>query len=68
MEEMTAIADFILTLSSVRQVTLMPYHTLGASKYETLSLSYPYDTSQKITDTELEAFRRIFTDRNIPLI
>lgn len=68
MEEMTAIADFILTLSSVRQVTLMPYHTLGASKYETLSLSYPYDTSQKITDTELEALRRIFTDRNIPLI
>ena len=66
--EMTAIADFILTLSSVRQVTLMPYHTLGASKYETLSLSCPYDTSKKITDTEFEAFCRIFTDRNLRLV
>lgn len=66
--EMTATADFILTLSSVRQVTLMPYHTLGASKYETLSLSCPYDTSQKITETEFEAFCRIFTDRGIKLV
>jgi pyruvate formate lyase activating enzyme len=66
--EMTAAADFILTLPSVTQVTLMPYHTLGASKYETLGLCYPFDTAKKITEAELDEFSRIFTERNIPLI
>lgn len=67
-QEMTAIADFIRQLASIRQLTLMPYHTLGASKYETLSLAYPYDTSKKITDDELQTYQRIFADRNIPLV
>lgn len=66
--EMTSIAEFVLTLPSVTQVTLMPYHTLGASKYPTLGLEYPYDTAKQIPRAELAAFRRIFTDRNIPLI
>ena len=67
-EEMTAIADLVSTLPTVSQVTLMPYHTLGASKYKTLGLNYTFDTSKKITNAELEAFKKIFTDRNINLV
>ncbi len=67
-DEMTAIADFVSSLRGVSQVTLMPYHTLGASKYQTLGLSYSFDTSKRITEDELEAFRKIFMDRNITLI
>ena len=66
--EMTSIADFVLTLPSVSQVTLMPYHTLGASKYKTLGLSYPFDTSKKIAESDLESFQKIFIDRKITLI
>ena len=67
-EEMGAIADFVSTLPSVTQVTLMPYHTLGASKYPTLGLSYPFDTSKRITEEELESFRKIFRNHRIPLL
>ena len=63
--EMTAIADFVSALPSVTQVTLMPYHTLGASKYPTLGLTYPFDTCKRITEEEQELFRTIFTSRRI---
>ena len=63
--EMTAIADFVSALPSVTQVTLMPYHTLGASKYPTLGLIYPFDTCKRITEEEQERFRPLFTSRRI---
>ena len=66
--EMTAIAELIATLPSVSQVTLMPYHTLGASKYPTLGLTYPFDTSKRVTEEAMAVFRRVFTSRRIPLI
>ena len=65
--EMTAIAERILTLKSVSQVTLMPYHVLGASKYKTLGLSYPFDATKRIGEEELASFRGIFLRRGIPL-
>jgi len=65
--EMTNIADLVKELTSVSQVTLMPYHTLGASKYRTLGMKYRYDASKKISAEELEAYRKIFIDRNLAL-
>lgn len=66
-EEMAAIASFISSLDSVKQVTLMPYHSLGAGKYETLGLTYLYDSTKKISQDELARFRKIFYDKSIPL-
>ncbi|MBQ2721082.1 MAG: glycyl-radical enzyme activating protein [Clostridia bacterium] len=66
-DEMTAIAELAASLKTVEQVTLMPYHTLGASKYKTLGLEYPYDTNKKITEEEMDSFRKIFIKRNITL-
>ena len=67
-EEMTAIAEFLLALpKAVRQVTLMPYHSLGASKYATLGLEYRYDTTKSISQDRLEEFRDIFRRRGFIL-
>lgn len=65
--EMNAIADIVASLRSVEQVTLMPYHTLGQSKYKTLGLKYTYEPSRKIGADELETYKRIFTGRGITL-
>ena len=65
--EMNAIADIVASIRFVGQVTLMPYHTLGASKYKTLGLEYPYDTSKKITSDELDAYKDIFIRRGITM-
>jgi len=66
-KEITNIANFIASLPGVLQVTLMPYHSLGASKYKTLGMEYEYDTSKKVTDEQFSSFCKIFTDRNIVL-
>ena len=67
-EEMSSIASFISSFDSVKQVTLMPYHSLGAGKYKTLGLSYPYDVAKKISSDELAVYRKIFEAEKIPLV
>jgi len=67
-QEMAAIADQAAALSCVKQVTLMPYHTLGASKYETLGMEYTFDSTQRITQAQMHTFREIFLRRNRNLI
>jgi pyruvate formate lyase activating enzyme len=67
-KEMTAIAEFLLLLpNDVCQVTLMPYHSLGASKYATLGLEYPYDTTKSIRQDTLEEFFDVFRSRGFLL-
>lgn len=66
-DEMQAIAEFVSEIPTVSQTTLMPYHSFGASKYKTLGLEYPYDTNKKITEEEMDSFRKIFIKRNITL-
>lgn len=63
--EMTAIADLVASAGNVRQVTLMPYHSLGASKYETLGITYEYNRNLKIENDELERFADIFRSKEI---
>jgi len=65
--EMENIAEFVASLPNVKQVTLMPYHTLGASKYRTLGMEYSFDTTAKIAESEMSVFAQKFTDRGILL-
>lgn len=58
-KEMEGIADFLSTLQNIKQITLMPYHTLGKSKYETLGLLCNYHTNKKISKEQLEIFENL---------
>ena len=65
--EMSAIADFVKAQGGVKRVTLMPYHTLGKSKYKTLGIDYPFDGVKNVTESEMEEYRHLFSERNLPL-
>ena len=65
--EITLIADFVCSLDNVKQLTLMPYHSLGASKYKTLGLSYNFDISLKVSSDEMQRYKEIVEQRNIPV-
>lgn len=67
-EEMSRIAELISSMPSIKQLTLMPYHTLGASKYKTLGLEYPFDTDRLVSERELASLKRIFSDENITVV
>ena len=58
--EMKIMADLVNGMPGVETVTLMPYHTLGKSKYETLGMEPRYHTDQMIQPAELEHFGRLF--------
>lgn len=58
-QEMTAIAEFLGQLKNIRDITLMPYNTLGKSKYKTLGMSCEYHTEKQISWQQLNEYETI---------
>ena len=51
--------DFIRTLHNVQRVEILPYHTLGVSKYKDLSIPYPLEGTNSPTSDRVENAKRI---------
>ena len=64
-DEMERIARIAEATPGVSRVTLMPYHTLGKSKYVTLGLVPGYDTDKIISPGRLNEFKMLFTARGM---
>lgn len=58
--EMRAIAQIVNPLAGVQKVTLMPYHTLGKSKYETLGMTAGYDAPGAVSAERLRQLQELF--------
>lgn len=55
-ESLRAIGRFVAGLPGpIRQVDILPYHTLGRAKYAALAKPYPWDGHQHLSDEEVEA-------------
>lgn len=62
-EEMTKIAELLESLSNIKRVTLIPYHSLGHHQYKALGYVYRFDTSLSVSDGQIAEFTEIFTER-----
>ena len=60
-DEMTAIAAIAAQIPNARRVTLIPYHSLGADKYRSLGMPYPYADAAPPAKEQMQTFRGIFT-------
>lgn len=58
--EMEKIASLAASLPGVTAVTLMPYHTLGKSKYPTLGLACSYQSEKTISRRKLDEWNQKF--------
>ena len=57
---LTRLGQFIGTLSNVKALDVLPYHTLGVSKYRELGIPYPLeDVPQATQQQAVEAKKRI---------
>ena len=63
--EMERIAQIAASIPGVSRVTLMPYHTLGKSKYQTLGLVPGYDTDKMISQSKLSELKSKFLSKGL---
>ena len=52
-DDLRRIAEFVLTLASVKHVNLLPYHELGKSKYRMLDRDYSLDDGEGVSDSRI---------------
>lgn len=67
LDEMQKIADFLKGLPIVG-ITLMPYHTLGQSKYCMLGIKKYEGILTAPAEEEMEQYKKLFTERGIQVI
>ena len=60
-EHLTSLSEYIATLPRVEKVELLPYHTLGVHKYQTLGIPYPLEGVPPMDKTKLETWNRSST-------
>jgi pyruvate formate lyase activating enzyme len=60
------LADFVAGLDSVQRVDVLPFHTLGAPKYEALGIPFPLDGVAPPTPERTRAVREVFQARGLP--
>ena len=63
--DIRALADFVLSLPGRHRLELMPYHRIGAGKYEALGLTYPIPEVQP--PANLARVERLLADAGVEL-
>jgi pyruvate formate lyase activating enzyme len=64
----SAMADFVASLGgSVKRVDVLPYHTLGKSKYAALGRNYPWREHERLSADEIEALAAVVRERGLPV-
>ena len=58
-ENLHGIRAFLDTLSNVKKVEVLPYHTLGTFKWEKLGIPYPLEGVKPPTQERIDNARRI---------
>jgi len=59
-ESVETIARFVLELNgSIKGIDLLPYHTLGKTKYKALGRDYPWEDYNRLSDTEVESLVKV---------
>ncbi len=64
---LSAIAAFVLSLGRrVSEINLLPYHTLGKSKYQALGRAYPWKDQPRLTNAEMQQLAKVVSDEVAP--
>lgn len=62
------LADFIAAFDCVKTVELLPYHSMGAYKWEQLKMSYPLKDVKSPKKADLLTARSIFEERGLTVL
>jgi pyruvate formate lyase activating enzyme len=59
LEDMTAIARYVASLKTIKEVNLLPYHRFGVGKYEMLDRAYRLDSTLPPKGAQLEELKKL---------
>ena len=59
-EDLLELRKFIRELNTVEHIELLPYHTMGTSKYQRLGIAYPLKDVLPPTKEQMEAVYQLF--------
>ncbi len=62
-EHLLKLADFIAPLKNIRAIEVLPYHTLGVHKYESLNIPYRLDGVPTPTKEQVENAKTVIVSR-----
>ena len=51
-EDLTALGEFLSTLTNVEKIEVLPYHTMGKEKYKNLGYKYALEDTRELTKAE----------------
>ena len=63
--EIAAIADFALSLGTVKELHLLPYHRIGSDKYKGLGRTYTMSHIEVPTKEKMQALKEVAESRGI---
>lgn len=61
-EQLTALGKFLIDFDNIEKIEVLPYHTLGASKYENLGIDYPLKDTPQATKEQADTALKIILD------
>lgn len=64
-ENLTELAEFVLSLEGAPEVHLLPYHSFGSSKYSGIGKTYELGGLAPPTEEEMMKFKQLFFNRKI---
>lgn len=65
--ELTKLANYLKPFSCIERIELLPFHKMGEYKWENLGLEYTLKEVPPPSSSEMEAARKIFSDRGLPI-
>lgn len=66
-EDITALGEHFKSYKMIQRVEILPYHTLGAHKYESLGMQYKLEGVKHNTQEQLEKAKELFS-RYFPVV
>lgn len=64
-EELELLSEYISKMGNVELVEILPFHKLGEYKWEDLGLNYALNKTNEPKKSEVEAVKKIFTEKGI---
>ncbi len=60
---LNSLVEYLKHIKNIERIDFLPYHNLGAEKYKTLNLDYPYKDKPNVDKTKCDELYQLFIEK-----